>query len=126
MATATGKVIWVSSTVSSSWASANGASISSSGSLAKMMRPSGTARTRPLNRTPRNQSRKAGSNGAAAASRAMSSSPNRHDRRNRTTSCSPAATRNPRLGGRFRTNRLKVAGSSPLPTASRAADMVNS
>jgi len=56
-ATAVWNVTWLSSTVSASCASATGPVTSSSGSPANTTRPSGTARTSPVNRRPANTPR---------------------------------------------------------------------
>jgi len=109
-ATAVWKVTWLSRAVSTSCASAIGAVASSSGSPANTTRPSGTAQTSPVNRSRPNASTVARSKPRVSASQASSPSSKPKPSRKARQSSSPAPTRNPRSGGSWRTNRLKVAG----------------
>jgi hypothetical protein len=95
--------------VSTSCAIAIGAVISINGSSANTMRPSGIAHTSPSNRSLRNRSIASGGNARPSRRYARSSSSNANPSRKSRHGSRPAATRNPRFSGRFRTNRLNVA-----------------
>jgi hypothetical protein len=111
--------------VSTSWASLIGAVTSISGSSGKTTVPSGTARTMPVKRSARSESRNAASKMRRPARKSIAVSEKLSALRYSSTSSRPEATRNDRPGGSLRTKRLKVA-SPCMPSRKYDAAIVSS